>query len=133
MARLLYGKGLSDRLLGRVSEQIVSLRRSHGVVPGLAVLLVGHQPQAPATILSGEPPPTQDQHKHHGNELYVRFKTKAASQLGMSTVEFRLPESASHEDCVQVVNRCNADPSIHGILVQVSTYISMFPKVIAIM
>ena len=69
----------------------------HGLVPGLAVVLVGNHP---------------------ASQAYVGSKERATVEAGMRSFDHRLPDSVSEADLLALVNRLNADPAVHGILVQ---------------
>jgi len=71
--------------------------KARGVVPGLAVVLVGENP---------------------ASQVYVRMKGKACEQLGMHSETIRLPTETSEDELLAVVDRLNQDPKIHGMLVQ---------------
>jgi methylenetetrahydrofolate dehydrogenase (NADP+)/methenyltetrahydrofolate cyclohydrolase len=70
---------------------------ARGVRPGIAVVLVGDNP---------------------ASAVYVRSKGRASEEAGMHSVTIRLPADTTHEDLIAQVDRLNADPAIHGILVQ---------------
>jgi methylenetetrahydrofolate dehydrogenase (NADP+)/methenyltetrahydrofolate cyclohydrolase len=71
--------------------------KSRGVTPGLAVVLVGENP---------------------ASQVYVRMKGKACEEAGMHSETIRLPATASEDELIAVIDRLNADPKIHGMLVQ---------------
>jgi methylenetetrahydrofolate dehydrogenase (NADP+)/methenyltetrahydrofolate cyclohydrolase len=96
-ARIIDGKALAAALRGRVAEEVQRLSRSHGLVPGLAVVLVGHNP---------------------ASEVYVGSKAKMTALSGMRSFDHRLPESAGESDLLSLISRLNGDPAVHGILVQ---------------
>jgi methylenetetrahydrofolate dehydrogenase (NADP+)/methenyltetrahydrofolate cyclohydrolase len=93
---LLDGKKLAGDVRAGLGPRIAALA-ARGVVPGLAVLLVGEDPASVS---------------------YVTAKEKACSELGMNSFERRLPADCSEGDIVRVVREFNADPAVHGILVQ---------------
>ena len=95
-AMLLDGKKLADDVRKGLGPRIAALA-AKGIVPGLAVLLVGDDPASVS---------------------YVTGKEKACAELGMRSFERRLPADCSEGDIVDVVRRFNADPAVHGILVQ---------------
>jgi methylenetetrahydrofolate dehydrogenase (NADP+)/methenyltetrahydrofolate cyclohydrolase len=95
-ARLLDGKAIAATIRGEVQERTRSLAR-HGVVPGLAVVLVG------------DDPPSQ---------MYVRSKGAACREAGMHSETLLLPTETPSDELLAVIDRLNADPAIHGILVQ---------------
>src|SRR5271169_4119594 len=96
-AKLIDGKMISADLRGKVTDAVHRLRRDRGIVPGLAVVLVGKNP---------------------ASEVYVRNKSKAVTEAGMRSFDQFLPESASEADLLDLIARLNADPNVNGILVQ---------------
>jgi methylenetetrahydrofolate dehydrogenase (NADP+)/methenyltetrahydrofolate cyclohydrolase len=95
--RILDGKATAREIRAEVAEGCADLKRRHDVVPGLTVVLVGENP---------------------ASQIYVRNKQKAAVRAGMSSRVERLAESASEAEVLETVARLNADPEVHGILVQ---------------
>ncbi|HRP08458.1 MAG TPA: bifunctional 5,10-methylenetetrahydrofolate dehydrogenase/5,10-methenyltetrahydrofolate cyclohydrolase [Gemmatimonadales bacterium] len=95
-ARILDGKALAAEIRAEIAESVAKMRH-RGVVPGLAVVLVG------------EDPPSQ---------MYVRSKGKATVEAGMHSETIVLPESTRSTELLAVIDRLNSDPAIHGILVQ---------------
>jgi methylenetetrahydrofolate dehydrogenase (NADP+)/methenyltetrahydrofolate cyclohydrolase len=79
------------------SRQAIAELKGRGVIPGLAVVLVGEDPASRA---------------------YVRSKDKKCQELGMHSVKHELPAETTQEALIQLVRELNADPAIHGILVQ---------------
>jgi methylenetetrahydrofolate dehydrogenase (NADP+) / methenyltetrahydrofolate cyclohydrolase len=96
-ARLIDGRAIAAKLRGRLAEECARLKDKHGITPGLAVVLVGDDP---------------------ASQIYVRNKGIAAKELGFHSVEHRLPASTNEADLLALVRKLNADPSVHGILVQ---------------
>ncbi|MEM6888680.1 MAG: bifunctional methylenetetrahydrofolate dehydrogenase/methenyltetrahydrofolate cyclohydrolase FolD [Pseudomonadota bacterium] len=96
-ADIIDGKAFAARVRAQVSEHVAKLIENHGIVPGLAVVLVGEDP---------------------ASQVYVRSKGKQTVEAGMKSVEHRLEADTTQEDLLNVVETLNADPSIHGILVQ---------------
>ena len=96
-ATIIDGKAIAADLRARVAAEVRRLAEAHGLVPGIAVVLVGHDP---------------------ASEVYVRSKTRQVVESGMRSFDHRLPETASEAEMLDLVARLNADPSIHGILVQ---------------
>jgi methylenetetrahydrofolate dehydrogenase (NADP+)/methenyltetrahydrofolate cyclohydrolase len=97
VARIIDGKTIAAGLRGNVADAVHRLKRDRGVVPGLAVVLVGHNP---------------------ASEVYVRNKTKAVTEVGMRPLDLKLPESVSEEELLAKIAELNADPKVSGILVQ---------------
>ncbi|SFC96651.1 bifunctional methylenetetrahydrofolate dehydrogenase/methenyltetrahydrofolate cyclohydrolase FolD [Tropicimonas isoalkanivorans] len=96
-AQIIDGKAFAARVRGKVAAHVARLVADHGLTPGLAVVLVGEDP---------------------ASQVYVRNKGKQTREVGMLSVEHRLPEDASEADLLALVEELNADPKIHGILVQ---------------
>jgi methylenetetrahydrofolate dehydrogenase (NADP+)/methenyltetrahydrofolate cyclohydrolase len=96
-ARIIDGKTIAAHLRGRVADAVQGLARDHGLVPGLAVVLVGSDP---------------------ASEVYVASKTRTTVGSGMRSFDHRLPETASTDELLALIQELNADPAVHGILVQ---------------
>ena len=97
MAKLIDGVQLSKVLREELTQEVARFRQETGITPGLAVVLVGHDP---------------------ASEVYVRMKRKAAERAGLHSRQILLPESTSEDELLGVIAGLNADPRIHGILVQ---------------
>jgi methylenetetrahydrofolate dehydrogenase (NADP+)/methenyltetrahydrofolate cyclohydrolase len=95
-ARLIDGTEIARCLRAELAPQIAELKQK-GVTPGLAVVLVGDNP---------------------ASQVYVRMKGKACEEAGMYSETIRLPATAAEEELIAVIDRLNADPKIHGMLVQ---------------
>jgi methylenetetrahydrofolate dehydrogenase (NADP+)/methenyltetrahydrofolate cyclohydrolase len=96
-ARIIDGKKFAGALRVRVEAETARLKREHGIVPGLATVLVGNDP---------------------ASEVYVRNKGKMARELGYHAVNVPMPADASEKAVLDQVRALNADNQIHGILVQ---------------
>jgi methylenetetrahydrofolate dehydrogenase (NADP+)/methenyltetrahydrofolate cyclohydrolase len=96
-AAIIDGKAFAAKVRGRVAGQVAALEASGHGVPGLAVVLVGEDP---------------------ASEVYVRNKGRQTVEAGMASFEHRLPATTSEADLLGLVARLNADPAVHGILVQ---------------
>jgi methylenetetrahydrofolate dehydrogenase (NADP+)/methenyltetrahydrofolate cyclohydrolase len=96
-AALIDGKTLAATLRSRVTEIVRDLGARHGLVPGLAVVLVGDNP---------------------ASEVYVGAKRKMVAESGMRSIDHRLGASASREVVLALIDALNRDPDVHGILVQ---------------
>ncbi len=96
-AALIDGKAVAARIRDRVALAAAALTRDHKVTPGLAVVLVGEDP---------------------ASQVYVRNKVKLTKEAGMVSIEHTLPADTDQETLMGVVRTLNADPSVHGILVQ---------------
>lgn len=97
MAKIISGTELSERIRAEIGEQVDAFRAETGVAPGLAVVLVGDDP---------------------ASQVYVRRKGRAADQAGFYSHEVVLPDDTPQDELLGVVDGLNADPRIHGILVQ---------------
>ncbi len=96
-ARILDGKRLAGHLLERIGRRVTE-RVSRGLaVPGLAVVLVGSDA---------------------ASAVYVRNKRRACAQVGFESFDYDLPADTSQEDLFALIDKLNADPAVHGILVQ---------------
>ena len=93
---ILDGKAVSRAKLVQVAEEAQALGR-HGVTPGLAVVLVGADP---------------------ASQVYVGAKGRAAKECGFHSLQYDLPDSTSERDLLALIEKLNADPAVHGILVQ---------------
>ena len=96
-ARIIDGKIIAADLRARVAQEVARVKRDHGLTPGLAVVLVGHDP---------------------ASEVYVRNKAKQTEAAGMASFEHKLAADAPQADLMALVAKLNADPTVHGILVQ---------------
>ncbi|MDQ0132816.1 methylenetetrahydrofolate dehydrogenase (NADP+)/methenyltetrahydrofolate cyclohydrolase [Neorhizobium galegae] len=97
MAVVIDGKEAAASVIAAVTEASASLESETGVKPGLAVVIVGDDPASHA---------------------YVNSKGKMAKQCGFKSIQHSLPADTSQETLEKLVAELNADPSIHGILVQ---------------
>ena len=96
-AQIIDGKRLAADIRDEIASGVRSLREKCGVTPGLAVILVGDNP---ASI------------------SYVTAKERACREAGMLSREIRMPATAGEDELLAEIGRLNADPAIHGILVQ---------------
>lgn len=96
-ATLIDGKAFAADIRGKVGAHVARLKADHNLTPGLAVVLVGEDP---------------------ASQVYVRSKGKMTVEVGMKSVEHKLDADVSEADLLDVISDLNADPSIHGILVQ---------------
>ncbi len=95
-ATIIDGKAVARDIRAEIKEKVASLT-ARGIVPGLAVVLVGEDPASVS---------------------YVTAKEKACAENGLASFERRLPASTSQDELLAVVRAFNADPAVHGILVQ---------------
>ena len=97
MATIIDGKAIAADVAAKVRAETAQLVASTGVTPGLAVVIVGEDP---------------------ASQVYVASKSKRARECGFHSVQHDLPESTSQDDLLALIADLNADPLIHGILVQ---------------
>lgn len=97
VARIIDGKAIAASLREKIAGEVARLKSAHALTPGLAVVLVGNNP---------------------ASEVYVRNKSKAVIEAGMRPVDHKLPETASEAELLALIGKLNADPAVHGILVQ---------------
>ena len=95
-AQILSGKEMSESLRKQIAERVARLKEQ-GVTPGLAVILVGNDP---------------------ASEIYVRNKGNGCAETGMYSRTLNMPEETTQEQLEAAIEELNADPAIHGILVQ---------------
>lgn len=96
-AKIIDGKMIAAELRGKVADAVHRLARDRGIVPGLAVVLVGDNP---------------------ASRIYVGNKKKTTVAGGMRSFDHTLPEHTSEAELLKLVARLNTDPSVNGILVQ---------------
>ncbi|MCH9675481.1 MAG: bifunctional methylenetetrahydrofolate dehydrogenase/methenyltetrahydrofolate cyclohydrolase FolD [Gammaproteobacteria bacterium] len=97
MTALIDGKAFAENLNIRTKGEITALAERHALQPGLAVVLVGEDP---------------------ASQVYVRNKGKQTVAAGMQSFEHKLAKDTSQEVLLALISQLNADPSVHGILVQ---------------
>src|SRR5579872_1143021 len=96
-ATIIDGKSLAADLRAAVKAEVQRLRAAHGIVPGLAVVLLGDDA---------------------ASRSYVASKSRAVAEVGMRPFDHHLPASVSETELLSLVQKFNADPAVHGILVQ---------------
>ncbi|KAB2869495.1 MAG: bifunctional methylenetetrahydrofolate dehydrogenase/methenyltetrahydrofolate cyclohydrolase, partial [Bauldia sp.] len=96
-ARLIDGRAIASGVTARVAEETARLKSETGIVPGLAVVLVGEDP---------------------ASQVYVAGKGRKAAEMGFHSVQRNLPADTDETTLLGVVDELNRDPAIHGILVQ---------------
>ena len=96
-ATIIDGKAFAAKVRAQVAEHVARLREEQGVQPGLAVVLVGEDP---------------------ASQVYVASKGKQTVEVGMASFEHKLPADTSEEVLLNLIRQLNADPKVHGILVQ---------------
>jgi methylenetetrahydrofolate dehydrogenase (NADP+)/methenyltetrahydrofolate cyclohydrolase len=97
MAQLIDGKKLAEDVVSTVKRETEKLVAATGIVPGIAVVIVGEDP---------------------ASQVYVASKSKKAKECGFHSVQHDLPETASEQELLDLIESLNNDPAIHGILVQ---------------
>jgi methylenetetrahydrofolate dehydrogenase (NADP+)/methenyltetrahydrofolate cyclohydrolase len=96
-AQIIDGKAYAEGLRGRVAGHVAHLKAAHGVTPGLAVVIVGHDP---------------------ASQVYVANKARQTVEVGMYSEKYELAEATPEAEVLALIGKLNADPKIHGILVQ---------------
>jgi methylenetetrahydrofolate dehydrogenase (NADP+) / methenyltetrahydrofolate cyclohydrolase len=96
-AIVIDGKAVAAELRAKVAAEVRRLAGDHGLVPVLAVIMVGHDP---------------------ASDAYVGSKRKMTAEAGMQSFDHRLPATASEAELLALIARLNADPAVHAILVQ---------------
>ena len=97
MAEIIDGKKVSEHIRAQIAAGVEKLKAETDITPGLAAVLVGDDP---------------------ASEIYVRNKRKACANAGMYSEEHKLPAETTEQELLNLVDRLNNDPNIHGILVQ---------------
>ncbi|MQM06913.1 hypothetical protein Taro_039745 [Colocasia esculenta] len=96
-AKIIDGKAVAKQIREEIAADISRMKEAIGVVPGLAVILVGSRKDS---------------------QTYVRNKKKACEGVGITSHEVHLPEDCTEEEVLRHISYFNSDPSVHGILVQ---------------
>jgi methylenetetrahydrofolate dehydrogenase (NADP+)/methenyltetrahydrofolate cyclohydrolase len=96
-ADIIDGNAAAAALRAKVADEVARLARDHALVPGLAVVLVGDDA---------------------ASSIYVRNKVKRSAEAGVRSSDHRFPADISEQDLLAAIDRLNADPAVHGILVQ---------------
>ena len=97
IAKLINGTSISQDIKNEITEEVKEMKRSKGIVPGLAVILVGENP---------------------ASKVYVGSKQKGCEEVGFKSESIKMDESVSTEDVLKELDRLNGREDIHGILVQ---------------
>ncbi len=95
--QILDGKALSQKITQKVKEETQELKERHGIIPGLAVILVGDDP---------------------ASHTYVKMKESACEKVGFYSIVHKMPASINQEEIEETIRMMNNNPNIHGILVQ---------------
>ncbi len=96
-AQIIDGKAIAAAIRGEIAQDVQDLLTKTGKAPGLATVLVGERPDS---------------------ATYVRMKKKACAEVGIQSFSVELPGDVSQEQLLQAVQALNANPDVHGILVQ---------------
>jgi methylenetetrahydrofolate dehydrogenase (NADP+) / methenyltetrahydrofolate cyclohydrolase len=96
-AQVIDGKAFAANVRAQVAVHVAALKETHGITPGLAVVLVGDDP---------------------ASRVYVKNKHASTIEVGMNSFEHRLPSETAEADLLALVEQLNQDPAVHGILVQ---------------
>ena len=96
-AKVIDGKEFAARVRAQVAEHVARLKSEHGIVPGLAVVLVGEDP---------------------ASQVYVSSKGKMTVEVGMNSYEHKLPADTSEKNLLALIDKLNKDPKVNGILGQ---------------
>ncbi|MBX5482770.1 MAG: bifunctional methylenetetrahydrofolate dehydrogenase/methenyltetrahydrofolate cyclohydrolase FolD [Myxococcaceae bacterium] len=108
-AQIIDGKAIAAKVRAEVAEETKRLKAERGITPGLTVVRVGDDP---------------------ASKTYVGGKKKAAEEVGFNGVEIHLPDTTTEAELLARVQALNADPSVHGILVQLPLPKQIHPDVV---
>ena len=97
MAQIIDGKKISAEIRAEIKEKALAFEAQNGFRPGLAVIIVGADP---------------------ASQVYVRNKRRACEEVGFYSEAYELPEDTTQSDLIELVDKLNRDPNIHGILCQ---------------
>ena len=97
MPNIIDGKAISATIRGEIAEKVKTLKAEKGIVPGLAVIIVGEDP---------------------ASKVYVRNKHRACEEVGFASFGYELPAETTEEELLSLVEKLNRDDAVHGILVQ---------------
>ncbi|XP_050244016.1 bifunctional protein FolD 2-like [Quercus robur] len=96
-ANIIDGKAIAQTIRNEIAAEVHQLSQKHGKVPGLAVVIVGNRKDS---------------------QSYVNMKRKACAEVGIKSFDIDLPEQVSEAELIAKVDELNANPDVHGILVQ---------------
>jgi methylenetetrahydrofolate dehydrogenase (NADP+)/methenyltetrahydrofolate cyclohydrolase len=96
-AHIIDGKSYAEALRSRIASHVARLKAEHGITPGLAVIIVGHDP---------------------ASQIYVTNKARQTVEVGMYSEKYELADATPEAEVLGLIEKLNADPRIHGILVQ---------------
>ena len=95
--QIIDGVRLANKIRLQISDKVKNLKEKTGVIPGLAVILVGNDP---------------------ASNVYVKSKQKAAKDIGMNATDYLLSDTVNDSDVIELIHNLNNDKLVHGILVQ---------------
>ncbi|WP_129597788.1 bifunctional methylenetetrahydrofolate dehydrogenase/methenyltetrahydrofolate cyclohydrolase FolD [Anaerophilus nitritogenes] len=96
-AQIIDGKKISGEIRENIIKEVNDLKNSHGIVPGLAVIIAGDD---------------------EASSVYVSMKEKSCKNVGFYSQAYKLPQNTTQSEIIDLVEKLNQDPKIHGILVQ---------------
>ncbi|MCL2790749.1 MAG: bifunctional 5,10-methylene-tetrahydrofolate dehydrogenase/5,10-methylene-tetrahydrofolate cyclohydrolase [Desulfobulbus sp.] len=96
-ATIISGSAIARTIRQEIAAELTAIKEHHGLIPGLATILVGEDP---------------------ASQSYVAAKNKTAHTLGIHSEQITLPATTSEEELLRIVEQCNRNSAIHGILVQ---------------
>lgn len=97
MSIIINGNSVAQEIRNEIKNKVLALKNQRGIIPGLAVILVGEDP---------------------ASKIYVRRKTEDCEEVGFFSREFKLPENTEEQRLLSIIDELNRDDKIHGILVQ---------------
>lgn len=97
MSIIINGNSVAQEIRNEIKNKVLALKNKRGIIPGLAVILVGEDP---------------------ASKIYVRRKTEDCEEVGFFSREFKLPENTEEQQLLSIIDELNRDDKIHGILVQ---------------
>ena len=97
MPNVINGKEISAVIRGEIAQKVKELKSERGIVPGLAVIIVGEDP---------------------ASKVYVRNKHRACEEVGFASFGYELPATTSEAELLALIEKLNRDSAVHGILVQ---------------
>ena len=97
MAEIIDGRACAEEIRKSVATHVSDLKTNHSITPGLAVVLIGEDP---------------------ASQVYVRSKKKQTIEAGMESYDYHLDSNIDEQQLVDLIYKLNADPNVHGILVQ---------------
>jgi methylenetetrahydrofolate dehydrogenase (NADP+)/methenyltetrahydrofolate cyclohydrolase len=96
-AKIIDGKAFAASLRQKIADHVAKLKSEHNITPGLAVIIVGHDP---------------------ASQVYVNNKAKQTVEVGMNSFKYELPETATEQEVIDLIHELNNRDDVHGILCQ---------------